>query len=122
MLIIQLTLLWLIVHSIDHATIAHSIDQLRLNHSIGFCSMPVITRSQAKLLGLSTEFSEDTSLSSLQPVRSHLPHSSTTLEHSGSLFKLRFDELINLLSVHRESNRDSIGTHFEILKFQHRPR
>jgi hypothetical protein len=106
LLVIQLTFPWLIVHSIDHATIVHSIDQLSFNHSLGFCYMPVITRSQAKLLGLSTDFSEDTSLSSLQPVRSHLTHSSTTLEHSDSLFNLRSDDLVNSLSVHHESNID----------------
>ena len=91
-LVIQLTIHQLIDHSIDHATIDHSIDQLRLNHSIGFCPMLVTTRSQAKLLGISTEFSKNMPMSSLRPVQIRLSHSTSTLEHLDSIFTLRSGE------------------------------
>jgi hypothetical protein len=79
--------------------------------------MPVTTRSQAKLLELSTEFLEHTSLSS-RPVQNCCSPSSSSSEHLDSSFTLHSSDSFVSVPVHRDGNFVSNGDHFEILEFQ----
>ncbi len=101
-IVIQLTISSLLDYSINHAKVDHSIGQLNFRHSIDLIDMQVITRSKAKLLEVSNEFSEvflGTSLSSVTDIPS--PSSLT-------LMIIQFQTLI----IFKFRN-------FEILKIQH---
>jgi hypothetical protein len=117
-LVIQLTIHRLLYHSIDHAINNHSTIQPYLNHSIGLCTMPVTTRSQTKLLGISTEFSENKSVSPVRLVGNHPSHPSSTVEHLDSSLTLPSSDFVDLVMPHCDSNLPSNGNLFKISKFE----
>ncbi len=97
-LVIHLTILQFLGHSIDHDIVDHSIGQYTLNHSINLFRMPVLTHSRAKHLEVYNDLSAVPSQSSSQPVMDSIPSSTSTvptlssslvlhpIDYQGSLF------------------------------------
>jgi hypothetical protein len=113
-----LTISSLLDYSINHAKVDHSIGQLNFRHSIDLIDMQVITRSKAKLLEVSNEFSEvflGTSLSSVTDIPSP---SSLTLKQGTCPSILRsFCQLCTSVD-HGDDYSISNVNYFQISKFR----
>jgi hypothetical protein len=80
--------------------------------------MPVTTRSQAKILGISPNSSENMSMSPVRLAWNHPSISSSTVEHLDSLLTLPPSDFVDLVKHHHNNNSISNGIHSEISKFQ----
>jgi hypothetical protein len=91
---------------------------IQVFNSIDLCTMPVTTRSQAKLLRISTDSSENMSVSPVRLVWNCPSISSSTVENLDSLLTLPPSDFADLVKHHRKNNSISNGSHSEISKFQ----
>jgi hypothetical protein len=113
-----LTISWFLDYSINHAKFDHSIGQFNFCHSIDSIDMPVITRSKAKLLEVSNEFSEVFLGTSSRPVTDISSPPCSTLKQSTCPSILR--SFCHQGTSFDQGDDYSISNvnHFQISKFQ----